>query len=143
MQNSYECVKTRADEMPESMIDYLNRDMRCEGLLECIHGLTGLDRRCYETLVESERPLEVDEIAVEVDRERSTVYRSVQRLMNAGFVQKDQVNYDKGGYYHVYYPTDVSVVTDEMQRTLNDWYATMGQLIHEFESKYGDRKAPG
>jgi len=23
-----------------------------------------------------------------------------------------------------------------MRRTLNDWYAKMGQLIHEFEDKY-------
>lgn len=124
--------------MPDSIADYLRQDMKCEGLLECIHGLTDLDRECYRALVESDEPLKVDDISESVDRERSTVYRSVQRLMGAGFVQKKQVNYDDGGYYYVYYPTDLDEVTDDMQRMLNDWYAMMGQLIHEFENKYSD-----
>lgn len=124
--------------MTDSMAEYLRRDMECEGLLECVHGLTDLDRECYRVLVETDEPLNVDEVSEKVDRERSTVYRSIQRLMRAGFVRKDQVNYEDGGYYYVYYPADVEEVTDEMRKVLNEWYATIGQLIHEFESKYGE-----
>ena len=118
------------------MHEMLRQDMKCEGLLECFHGLKELDKRCFQVLVESEEPLTVDKLAAEVDRERSTVYRSVQRLMQTGFVQKEQINYDEGGYYHVFYPRDGDELADEMQRTLNDWYAKMGQLIDEFRSKY-------
>jgi len=122
--------------MPDSMSEYLNRDMQCEGLLECIHGLKDLDRRIFTLLAEHPEPLTVDEIAERVDRERSTAYRSVQRLVNSGFVQKEQVNYDHGGYYHVFHPVDPDEVADEMQRMLNDWYAQMGQLIGEFREQY-------
>jgi predicted transcriptional regulator len=118
------------------MSEQLQRDMECEGLLECFHGLKQLDRDCFEALVEAEEPLTVDEIADTVDRERSTAYRAVQRLLQTGFIRKEQVNYDHGGYYHVYEPTDPSQITEEMQRMLNDWYAKMGQLIQEFETKY-------
>jgi predicted transcriptional regulator len=122
--------------MPDSMAEYLRADMDCEGLLECIHGLRDLDRDCFGVIIESETPLTIDEIAEEVDRERSTVYRAVQRLLQTGFVQKEQVNYDQGGYYHVFSATDPDVVADDMQRLLNDWYAKMGQLIGEFRTKY-------
>jgi len=122
--------------MPDSVAEQLQRDMQCEGLLECIHGLKRLDRECYRVLVESDEPLTIDEVAGQVDRERSTAYRSIQRLLQTGFVQKEQVNYDQGGYYHVYYPTDPSQVAGDMQRMLNDWYAKMGQLIQTFEDKY-------
>jgi len=122
--------------MGDSIAEYLQQDMACEGLLECFHGLKTLDRECFSTLVESEEPLTVDEVAERVDRERSTAYRAVQRLQQSGFVQKEQVNYDQGGYYHVYRPTDPEQVADDMQRMLNDWYAKMGQLIQEFEDKY-------
>jgi predicted transcriptional regulator len=122
--------------MPESMSEQLQRDMECEGLLECFHGLKQLDRDCYEVLVAVEGPLTIDEIADAVDRERSTAYRAVQRLLQTGFIRKEQINYDQGGYYHVYSPTDPSQVADDMQRMLNDWYAKMGQLIQEFEDKY-------
>ena len=122
--------------MPDSMAEYLRADMECEGLLECFHGLTDLDRDCFAVVVESDTPRTIDEIAENVDRERSTVYRSLQRLRQAGFVQKEQINYEQGGYYHVFRPTDPDVVADEMQRMLNDWYAKMGQLIGEFRTKY-------
>jgi predicted transcriptional regulator len=118
------------------MSEQLRRDMECEGLLECFHGLKELDKECFRALVEAEEPLTVDEIADGVDRERSTAYRAVQRLLQTGFIEKNQINYDQGGYYHVYSPTDPSQIADDMQRMLNDWYAKMGQLIQEFETKY-------
>ncbi|WP_048075791.1 helix-turn-helix domain-containing protein [Halorubrum sp. AJ67] len=124
--------------MPGSVSKQLRSDMECEGLLECFHGHKPLDRICFEVLVESEEPLTVDEIGEATDRERSTAYRAVQRLLQSGLISKEQVNYDQGGYYHVYQPTDPEQVADEMQRMLNDWYAKMGQLIQEFENKYND-----
>lgn len=124
--------------MVNSMSEMLRQDMQCEGLLECFHGLKQLDKRCFQILVETDSPQTVDDIAEQVDRERSTVYRSIQRLIQTGFVQKEQVNYDGGGYYHIYYPTDSKEVADEMQRLLNDWYAKMGQLIDEFRDKYDE-----
>jgi len=122
--------------MVDSMVTHLQQDMECEDLLECFHGLKSLDRSVFRTLVEASEPLTVDEIADEVDRERSTAYRAVQRLLQAGFIQKEQVNYEQGGYYHVYLPVEASQIADDMQRTLNDWYAKMGQLIQEFEDTY-------
>lgn len=125
-------------EMANSMSEYLKQDMECEGLLECIHGLKELDKEIFQLLTETAEPMTVDEIADAVDRERSTAYRSVQRLVQSGFVQKEQVNYDQGGYYHVFRPTDPDEIADDMQRMLNDWYAKMGNLIGEFREKYDD-----
>jgi predicted transcriptional regulator len=118
------------------MSEQLKQDMECEGLLECFHGLKQLDKQCFQVLVRAGEPLTVDEVAEIVDRERSTAYRSIQRLLQSGFIQKEQVNYEQGGYYHVYSPTDPEKISDSMQRMLNDWYAKMGQLIQEFEDKY-------
>ncbi|MFC6964455.1 helix-turn-helix domain-containing protein [Halocatena marina] len=125
--------------MADSMSEMLRQDMQCEGLFECFHNLKGIDRDVFRLLNETNKPLTVDDIANEIDRERSTAYRSVQRLMQAGFIQKEQVNYDHGGYYHVYLPRDADEIAQEMQRMLNDWYAQMGQLIGEFSGKYGNK----
>jgi predicted transcriptional regulator len=122
--------------MATSMQEYLQQDMECEGLLECLHGLKELDRETFRVLVSADGPLTVDDVADQVDRERSTAYRSIQRLLQTGLVRKEQVNYDHGGYYHVYSPADVDQIADDMQRTLNEWYAQMGQLIQEFRDKY-------
>jgi predicted transcriptional regulator len=125
--------------MVDSITEYLRRDLECESLLDCVHGLKDLDRECFGVLTGSDEPLTVDELAAAVDRERSTAYRSVQRLRDAGLIQKEQINYDEGGYYHVFYPADPDEIADELQRTLNDWYAEMGQLIREFRTKYDEK----
>ncbi|MFC7042153.1 transcriptional regulator [Halonotius aquaticus] len=124
--------------MTNSLAEMLRSDMECEGLLECFHGLKELDKRCFRELVDAETAVTIDDLSDHVDRERSTVYRSVQRLLNAGLIQKEQINYDQGGYYHVYKPADPGAIREDMQRLLNDWYAEMGQLIQEFEEKYSD-----
>ena len=123
--------------MSLSMAEMLRQDMQCEGLLSCLHGLKPLDEECFRALAGSDEPLTVDELATRVDRERSTAYRSVKRLLDTGLVRKEQVNYDQGGYYHVYEPADPDEVADDMQRLLNDWYAEVGQLIQEFRRRYG------
>lgn len=124
------------------MVEALNRrleeDLECETLLECLYDLNELDRQCFNVLAEADEPLTVDALASTVNRERSTVYRSVQRLLQFGLVQKDQVNYDRGGYYHVYRITDPDDIADEMQTQLNDWYAQIGYLVGRFREKYGE-----
>ena len=127
--------------MPESMSEYLSQDMQCEGLLECMHGLKELDKEVFKELTGADEALTVDEIAHRVDRERSTAYRSVQRLLQSGFIVKEQVNYEQGGYYHVYRPADPDEIADDMQRMLNDWYAKIGHLIGEFREKYDEQAA--
>ena len=131
--------------MVDSLVEYLRRDLDCESLLDCVHGLKEIDRQSFQRLAQSGEPLTVDDVAEAIDRERSTAYRSIQRLLDAGLIQKEQINYDQGSYYHVYYPTDPDEIADEMQRTLNDWYAEMGQLIQQFREKYEtvDRRRVG
>lgn len=124
--------------MADSLADHLKQDMQCEGVLACFHGLTALDRNCYRVLTEEGKSMTVDEIAAAVERERSTVYRAVNRLNEAGLIRQEQINYDDGGYYHVYTPRKPEEVTAEMRRLLNDWYAQMGELIQAFERKYSE-----
>lgn len=124
--------------MPEAIRTQLEADVQCDYLLDCFHGLTDLDRACFEQLVTSSEALTVDDLADRVDRDRTTAYRSVQRLLEADLVDKRQVSGDGSSYHHVYEPRDPDDIADQMQRELNDYYAKMGQLIHEFRDKFGE-----
>jgi predicted transcriptional regulator len=124
--------------MPDSMSEMLEQDLQCENLLDCFHGLSDLDRDVFRLLVDASQPLTVDELADAIDRERTTAYRSLQRLAEAGIVLKEQRSFESGSYYHVFSPADPDKMADAMQRLLNDWYAMMGHLIGEFREKYAD-----
>ena len=122
--------------MVEALNRHLEEDLECETLLECLYDLNELDRKCFDVLADSAEPLTVDQLADTVNRERSTVYRSVQRLFTTGFVKKAQRNYDEGGYYHVYSVVNTENISCDMYRTLNRWYTKMDQLIGDFAATY-------
>ena len=122
--------------MSDSVSEQLTQDMNCEELLTCFYEHTELDKSCLRVLGSSSKPLTVDEIAEAVGYDRSTVYRSVQRLFTTGFVKKAQRNYDEGGYYHVYSVVNTENISCDMYRTLNRWYTKMDQLIGDFAATY-------
>lgn len=125
--------------MNDPIAETLKQEMECEEVLKHCYGFNQLAVESYLTLLESDGAMTVDELAVGVDRERSTVYRTVQQLLQAGFLRKEQVNYDDGGYYHVYKPKDPKDVTDEMQQTLNSLYSKLERKIRECERDYLSR----
>lgn len=57
-------------------------------------------------------------------------------------MSNEQVDDDRGGYYHVLQPADPEQVADEIQRMLNKWYAKAGQLIQRFADTYDDIDCP-
>jgi len=123
--------------MVDSVAGYLQRDLRCIDLLECFHGLNGRDTAVFRLLSDADGGLTVDAVADRLGCERSTAYRSISRLIEADLATKEQVNYDDGGYYHVYHLREVGDIADDMQRLLNDWYAQVGRLVQAFDDRYG------
>ncbi|WP_330633128.1 helix-turn-helix domain-containing protein [Halocatena halophila] len=119
--------------MAESVSEMLRQEVDCDCLLECFHDLDGIDDDIFDLLTASEDPQTIDEIAATIERERSTAYRSVQRLCAADLLEKEQINYDHGGYYHVYQARDSSTIAQEMRAMLEEWYTEVGGLIDEFE----------
>lgn len=128
--------------MDAPVAEELGRDMASEELLQCFYGHTELDRACFRILGSSSERLTVDDVAEGVDYDRSTVYRSIQRLLATGVVEKEQVNHDEGGCYHVYSVVDPEEITRELRQILNGWHAETEQLIDEFERKYDETASP-
>ncbi|SDJ62479.1 helix-turn-helix domain-containing protein [Natronorubrum texcoconense] len=122
--------------MPDAVQNQLRDERECEGLLDCMFGLNELDRAVFRLLAESSEPLTVDYIAKFIGKERTTAYRSVKRLEEAGVAVEEQESCPKGGYHHVYRVSDPDEIANELQRMLNQWYAETGQLIQEFRDTY-------
>lgn len=89
--------------MPGSINEMLNESTDCNHLLLCLYELKELDIDVYEILAEEKASLTVDEVAEHINRNRGHAFRSLQRLVQCGFVQKEQVNHESGSYHHIFY----------------------------------------
>lgn len=104
--------------------------LTCEGAVTCIFDLNKLDLAVLNTLREH-GPLRADEIALHLNRERSTVYRSLQKLTHCGICIKKTKTIAKGGYYHVYESCNISRLRQEAERFLDEWYHSMKKILKE------------
>lgn len=120
----------------QSISENLKTDMKCRDLMTCLYDLTETDVRVFEVLAEQKRKMKIDTITTIIHRDRGTVFRSLKRLRNYGFVSRDQINYDSGGYYHVYYVRNPKLKAKEIQDDLNKFYTKINNLIDEFGEKY-------
>ncbi|WP_162509660.1 MarR family transcriptional regulator [Thermogymnomonas acidicola] len=92
-------------EMPTSLLD---RSASCSDFLSCLFALNATDVSVLFSL-SSAKKATLDSIAEITGRDRTTVFRSLERLISAGFVTKTSSVVDGGGGTRNLY----SVVSEE------------------------------
>lgn len=114
-------------------------------LLEWVHGFAELDRRIFFLLLEADEKRTVDEIAAEVDRDRSTTYRALRRLDDRGYLEREQRTYENGGYCYRYGAVEPDTIARELEETIATCQERLDALLAEFRQSYcegaGDQKS--
>ncbi|ADG13860.1 transcriptional regulator, TrmB [Methanocaldococcus infernus ME] len=101
-------------------------------LMACVFGIKVFDVHLYFYLLKH-GPFKVNELAEKLNKNRSTIQRSVQNLMNAGLVYRKQVNLKDGGYFYLYYAVPFEEVKERMKREIEGWYKKMKDWIDSIE----------
>ena len=85
-------------------------------------------------MIKEAKPLTLEELSNKADRDKSTVFRSVQKLVSAGICIKETKTIREGGYYHVYSAVDMETFKAETQMRVNDLQKSLDRLMRKFES---------
>ena len=83
---------------------------------------------------EKKEPMTLDEVSKEMDRDRSTTFRSLQKLVSLGLVVKDTKTIKDGGYFHVYSAVDRDTFKRETERRVKELQKSLDRLVKKFES---------
>jgi predicted transcriptional regulator len=83
---------------------------------------------------EKEGPMTLDEIAKAMDRDRSTTFRSLQKLVSLGLLVKETKTIKDGGYFHVYSAVDRETFKRETERKVKELQKSLDRLLKKFES---------
>jgi predicted transcriptional regulator len=76
----------------------------------------------------------LDEVSKEVDRDRSTTFRSLQKLVSLGLCVKETKTIKEGGYYHVYSPVDMQTFKVETEKRVKELQKSLDRLLKKFEA---------
>jgi predicted transcriptional regulator len=81
-----------------------------------------------------DKPMTLDQVSKEADRDRSTTFRSLQKLVTLGLLVKETKTIKEGGYYHVYSAVDIETFKKETERKVKDLQRSLDRLLKKFES---------
>ena len=119
--------------------DVLDNDTDCGDVLQLVDGCNGFDCEIYQTLVERNERLSIDEITDAVDRDRSATYRAVSRLHDFGYLDREQETYDSGGYCYRYKAVAPETVGVALKAKITECHADFEGLIDDFVNTYGSQ----
>jgi len=100
----------------------------CEDILQCLYNLNELDLTVYQSLKKT-GPIRADKLAQKLKKERSTIYRSLQKLNHCGICIKKTNTIEQGGYYHTYICNDLNDIKQSLDHCIDDWYHTLKKTI--------------
>lgn len=117
-----------------SMLKLLQPNATCSDLITCMFELNHAESQLYLMLVR-EGPQKLDALARLAERERSTVYRSLAKLVSLGLASKDSETIPGGGYFHRYSATDPAYLKRTIEARLTEFQQRMGEMVREFEAQ--------
>ncbi len=106
--------------------------IECDNVLVCLYSLSKLDKKILDTLSEEEE-YRSSELAEKLDKDQSTVYRSLERLVSCSMVYKEKKTIRKGGYYYLYSARPQKLVKEEAKKCLDEWYEKMKNAIDDID----------
>jgi len=104
--------------------------IRCT--LKCAFDLSCLDLEIYVTLLKK-NPATIEEISELVGKDKSTVYKSLQKLLERGLIERDYRILRSGGYRYLYKPIPFNEFKEQMLRTVERWSRALMESISELE----------
>ena len=112
----------------------LDSEPGLEEVLACVFGIQRHEARTYQTL-RSYPGSTVEELADQLDRDRSNVNRSLSTLREKGLAERQRRLLDGGGHVYQYSATPLSEARELMHETLDEWTAYVHSRIDEFGSE--------
>jgi predicted transcriptional regulator len=100
----------------------------CENAIRCFFDLTSQDINVYRDLLEN-GPGTALELGERIERDRSTAYRSVSKLVENELVVKKIRNREGGGIYHVYEAVDPETVQKILIEAIEEWYSNVRTVV--------------
>lgn len=117
--------------LPEKLIGHPD----CQNLVQCAFNLNDFEIEVYRKLLEL-GPSRADALGDALKKDRSTVYRALQKLLSCGLVYRETRILERGGYFHIYIPLNKKILKEKLKECIDNWHAQMQELLAKFDKEF-------
>ena len=102
-----------------------------ERVMECVFGLRAHETETYLVLATLPGST-ATELATELERDRSTVQRTLSTLVEYQLAERDRRIVDGGGTVYQYFAKPIPEIQQRMRRTVDEWVEEVHNTIDSF-----------
>ncbi|MCD6236887.1 MAG: hypothetical protein DRN09_03805 [Thermoplasmata archaeon] len=110
---------------------------RCSDLLKMIFSLNDSDIKTYKYAL-SLGETRADELAERLNKDRATVYRSLEKLVKSGLCQKKKMILKGGGSYYLYRCMDPEYIKNHLEHCIEEWYRSMKEILNNLDEYFNE-----
>ncbi|MEM0351230.1 MAG: helix-turn-helix domain-containing protein [Archaeoglobaceae archaeon] len=102
-------------------------------ILKCSFDISCFDMEVYVNLLKK-NPTTVDDLADALNKDKSTVYKSLQKLLEKGLVERDYRILRSGGYKYLYKPINFEEFKKKIVEAVQVWMKDLAEFIQLVEN---------
>ena len=108
----------------------------CEDLFTCLYNLSCSDIQVLAILLRAkdQNGLTLEYLRRHVNRDKGTVFRSLQTLVGLGFSTKHTRTLNQGGYYHVYSAADINTIEKNVNQRITEIQSSLNRIKRKFRT---------
>jgi predicted transcriptional regulator len=113
-------------------INFACRMVNFKEILTCAFSMNKSEYDLFLFLEKQKDPLCVATISEMMNKDRTTIQKSIKSLNDKEIVDKFQVNLDKGGYTFVYKLKDKLVLKKRINESVNKWFNSVNDYVRNW-----------
>ncbi|MFX1317728.1 MAG: helix-turn-helix domain-containing protein [Promethearchaeota archaeon] len=106
------------------------QNVEANDVMHCFLGLRSLEIDVYFYLLKGRAT--VKEVAEALGRNRSTVQRAIQNLVQRGFAHRRTRTLRKGGYVYLYEAVSLATMKDLIKAALDSFYKQIEEFLDQY-----------
>ncbi len=111
------------------MVEYLCKRFDFESMIKCTFNLSESEVKVLLTLMDCKSGECVNSVAKKLERDRSTIQKTILKLLDKGLVEKRKLNLEDGGYIFHYTPKSKPVIKKQMLNSIETWHSNVKKEI--------------
>jgi len=104
----------------------------CKDVLKCLFGLGEFEMTVYKSLckVGTSR---TEDLVPYLHKDKSTIYRALQKLVLASIVVKETETLKRGGHFHRYTAVPPEEIRTKIKTCTDEWFESVKAAIEKFD----------
>ncbi len=112
------------------VLEFACKRFEIDEVLKCSFGLNKTEFLILKKLLSREK--KVDELSSELGKDKSTIQRSLQKMLNKGIVKRSQRNLKKGGYVFYYKSINKQLIKEHINKLFENFRRIVNKTINEW-----------